>query len=143
MGAINGVSNYGLYSDDNLVALMSVRFSKGVLDISRFCCLLDTSISGAFSKLLNYVEQLYKPNKVINFVDYRYSTGISSLLSGFSLDTVTLGFSWTDGKSLFNRRYCKADPVNKLSESEKAKQMGLYKIYDAGQAKLIKSISHN
>jgi hypothetical protein len=141
MGCHNGSKSIGLYHDKDLVCALSFRVEKDILDISRFACKKDVSVSGGFSKLLSYLESTYiKVSQITNFIDLRYATGNSSKISNFTVDSVHLGFKWTDGKKTYNRRYCKADLSKGLSEKAMAENMGLYKIYDAGQLKLIKKI---
>ena len=77
----------------------------------------------------------------MSFVDLRYGNGSSLLKAGFELKGITLGWKWTDFKSTYNRLRCRANMDDrKLTEKEHANELGLYKIYDAGQAKFIKEI---
>jgi len=144
MGNINGVKSVGLYDDNQqLIALLCYKIIKDekMIDISRFCVKKNTSVSGAFSRLLNYIEKSTPDiNKIQNFVDYRYSIGNSSIQSDFILDNIHLGWRWTDGKNTYDRRKCMADKELGLSEVENAKRLKWYKLFDAGQAKLIKTL---
>lgn len=146
MGPIEGVRNIGLFADKELVALLSYKLENNQtkLDISRFCVKCGVTVNGAFSRLISKIEKIHlSVDEIQNFVDLRYSSGFSSIKTGFILDTAHLSWKWTDGKSTFNRRYCKADKVLGLSEVENAKRLKLSKIYDAGQLKLIKKIDRN
>lgn len=139
MGAHNGSKCIGLYNDSELLCALAFRIEQDALDISRFACKKGVGVSGAFSKLISYLENQHPTVKeIINFVDLRYATGNSSKINHFAVDGVHLSFRWTDGKKTYNRRYCKADASRGLSEKDVASSMGLYKIYDAGQLKLIK-----
>lgn len=61
---------------------------------------------------------------------------------GFKLEKTTLGWKWTNGSRTFNRLSCRANmDSRKMSEREHAEELKLYKIYDAGQAKFVKTRS--
>lgn len=142
MGEINGVRSVGLYRDNELLSLLSYKVKGSTLDISRFCNKIHTSISGSFSKLLSYIISMHKDIDIVeNFVDYRYGNGHAAIKSGFVLESVHCSFQWTDNKKVYNRQKCKADSSRGLTERENAKLMGLYKIWDAGQAKFIKKVN--
>jgi hypothetical protein len=72
----------------------------------------------------------------MSFCDLRYANGKSYELAGFNLEHVSLGWSWSDGKTKFNRLQCKAG--NGKSEAQNAADRGWFKVYDAGQAKYVK-----
>ena len=75
---------------------------------------------------------------ILSFVDLRYGNGKSLESIGFTRESVSLGWKWTDGCSTYNRLWCRANmDERKLSEREHADELGWYKIYDAGQAKYI------
>jgi hypothetical protein len=137
MGYIPAKS-YGLFYEDQLIAAISTKFKQSTLEISRFCTKKNYSIVGGFSKLLNYVIKLYTPQKVTSFLDLRYSLGQSYRKLGFIQEKISLGWRWTDFHETFNRLKCTANMDSRgLTEAEHAKELGWYKIYDAGQAKFI------
>ena len=139
MGPHRASTAYGLYYKNECVAAMSVRMSGQTLEISRFANKLFTSVRGGFSRLLSHIEKQRKPHVVVSFCDLRYATGASYTRNGFKLQSTTQGWNWTDGRFVFNRLTCRANmDERKLTEAEHAKELGLYKIYDAGQAKYIK-----
>lgn len=143
MGSYNSAKDFGLYFEDKLVCCISVRHNKkdNSIEIARFGSLINTSVRGGFSRLLNYVEKLYNPSRIMSFCDLRYSTGGSYQKLGFKLEKITLGWRWTDFKSTFNRLQCRANmDERKLTQAEHAKELGWYKIYDAGQAKYVKEL---
>ena len=140
MGAYGAAKAYGLYFDDLLVCCITIRSNKkdNSIEIARFGSLLNASVRGGFSKLLNYVKELYKPSKIISFCDMRYSTGKSYEKLGFNLEKTTLGWRWTDKVATYNRLQCRANMDDrKLSQSAYANELGWYKIYDAGQVKYV------
>ena len=135
MGTYKTAKHYGLYLDQDLVSLMSIRNLGEFIEISRFCNKLNTNVRGSFQKLLSHVIKLYNSKQVISYCDLRYATGNSYIKAGFKLVGTTQGWCWTDSKQRYNRLACKAG--NGKTEKENAKELGWYKIYDAGQAKYI------
>lgn len=132
----------GLYLEDMLVCMMSYKTKLNTLKIERFCNILDHTVVGGFSKLLKAIE-LANPTaiEVHNWVDLRYGTGRHLESKGFVLARETLGWKWTDFNNTYNRLRCRANmDSRKLSEREHAKELGLAKIYDAGQRLFIKQI---
>jgi hypothetical protein len=143
MGRYSSARAFGLYYKEKLVCCISIRCNKkdNSIEIARFGSLINTSVRGGFSKLLNYVENIYKPSKVISFCDLRYSTGKSYEKLGFKLEKTTLGWRWTDFNNTFNRLQCRTNMDERvLTQAEYAKELGWYKIYDAGQAKYVKEL---
>ena len=142
MGHNRASTAYGLYYNDECVAAMSVRMSGQTLEISRFANKLFTSVRGGFSRLLSHIEKKTNPSIVQSFCDLRYATGASYTRNGFTLSRITQGWNWTDGRFVFNRLMCRANMDERgLSEKEHADEQGLFKIYDAGQAKYIKILN--
>lgn len=140
MGISKGTSNIGLYYNDELVSLMTFQkhTKNNSIEIARFCNKLDYSIVGGFTKLLNYIQKNYTYSHIESFVDLRYGNGLSLEKLGFVLDSVEVGWKWTDGIRTFNRLQCRANmDERRLSEEQYAKELNWYKIYDAGQAKFI------
>ena len=141
MGNRHATGAAGLLFNGSIVACMSYMQSGQTLEISRFANKLFTSVRGGFSRLLSHIEKQRNPSIVQSFCDLRYATGGSYTRNGFSLQSVTQGWNWTDGRFVFNRLTCRANmDERKLSEAEHAKEMGIYKIYDAGQAKYVKML---
>jgi hypothetical protein len=142
MGSINA-KHLGLFDSTNkLVAVMSYKTKQRVIKIERWCCLTDTTVVGGFSKLLAEIEKLHPDiTEVHNWVDLRYGTGTHLLNKGFVMSRETLGWKWTNFKTTYNRLYCRANmDTRKLTQKDHAKELGLYKIYDAGQRLYIKTL---
>lgn len=134
MGPSFGTQAWGLYLDQELVALATFKRRGRQLELNRFCNKLDTVVVGGLSKLLSE----YRGQEIISFVDLRYANGHSLVALGFELVGITLGWKWTDFVHSFNRSFCVADSKNGVTEKQKALELGLCKIYDAGQAKFMR-----
>jgi hypothetical protein len=132
----------GLYLEEELVCIMSYcKKADGILKVQRFCNKLNTTVVGGFSKLLKFIEDKEKPKEIHNWVDLRYGTGKHLESKGFVLTRETLGWKWTDLKNTYNRLKCRANMDDRrLTEKEHAAELGLYKIYDAGQRLYVKTI---
>lgn len=121
---------YGLYYDNILICLMQIKKHAGnTFEISRYCTKNKTSIIGGFSKLLRYVENLYKPSTLFSFVDLRYGGGEYLLNLGFAKTKPSPSFCWIKNKNVFHRM---------KFPSNTGYDHGCYKLWDCGQLKFIK-----
>ena len=134
MGPSFGTQAWGLYIDRELAALATFKKRGHQLELNRFCNKLNTVVVGGLSKLLSE----YRGQEIVSFVDLRYANGHSLTALGFELVGITLGWKWTDFYTTFNRSFCVADSKNGITEKQKALELGLCRIYDAGQAKFVK-----
>lgn len=142
MGFKSGVKNFALMFEGEVVSCMAVSVRDGYMDINRFANRCGLSVRGGFSRLLKHSTSELKQDTVVSFCDLRYADGRSYQKMGFELVSTTQGWGWTDGKFLFNRLYCRANMDERnLSESEYAKEMGLWKIRDCGQVKYLKRLA--
>jgi len=141
MGSIRAKHLALLNNNGEIISLLSYKKfpGKNKVVVERFCSLINFVVPGAFGKLLKALEEAYPDMSIEYWVDLRYGTG--KHLTNFGFDEIkdTLGWKWTDGKSTFNRRACRANMDDrKLSEKEHAEELGWYRIYDAGQRLFIK-----
>ena len=125
----------GLEYDGRLVSILSYKVSGKTLKIERFCSELNYVVIGGLSKLLRHLQNQYSDLEYIeSWVDLRYGNGSSLEKIGFKATKETLSWKWTDGKETFNRLKCRANMDKRnLSQAEYVKELGWYKIYDAGQ----------
>lgn len=121
-----------------LICMFSYKKKGDGIDISRFVSKMDTYVVGGLSRLMSHAVKESNPNCIISFVDMRYANGSSLIKLNFAMSGITLGWKWTDKKATYNRTFCQA--TSDLTELEHAKEKGLYRIYDAGQAKFIKNL---
>lgn len=123
----------GLYYEGELVSLLGYKKTGMMIKIDRFASKLGYQVNGGFSRL---IKKLPKCEKIQSFVDLRYGNGHSYEKIGFKRVGETLGWKWTNNRQTFNRMFCRANMDDrKLSQSEYAAEMKLYKIFDCGQAK--------
>lgn len=128
MGAAPSVSfSLGLFDKEELVSVMQLKKTSGCgYDISRYCSLINTTITGGFTKLLSHCSQFCKAESISTFIDLRYGTGDYLTQFGFIETSCHASFSWTNGAKTFHRMKF---PGNSGYEN------GLYKIWDCGQKK--------
>lgn len=134
MGPTNGCTSYGLYDKDELVSVMGLRVRGSELHIERFCTILNTTVRGAFGRLLKTaIQDTPDASSVVSFCDMRYANGRSYERLGFVKTGETLGFCWTDGLHRFHRMRCRAG--GGMTERQHAEARRWHKLYDAGQAR--------
>lgn len=140
MGAFKSGRNIGLYdTEGRLIQIMAYKvYKSGNIHLERICSKRGTTVVGGVSKLLKYVTKNHDYKQVTSFVDLRYATGASLKAIGFELENVSLGFKWVKNVTTYNRRYCRANMDDRnLPEAAHAEELGLDKIYDAGQARWV------
>lgn len=124
---------YGLYLNGNLMTIIQVSFNKGIIDISRFCHKINILVIGGFSKLLTYIESVYKPNLIKTFIDKRYGCGNYLLNLDFELINEHLSFKWVKGYNVKSRQ---------SYFSNSGYEYGFHKLWDCGQKCFIKKVSN-
>ena len=92
-GYVNSSIKLGLYYDNNLVSVMTIgksRYSKKYqYELLRFANKINTSVIGAFSKLLKYFERKYNPKNIISYANRRWSNGNVYEVNRFSLVNIS------------------------------------------------------
>lgn len=141
MGYHPTASYVGLFYRGDLISCMGYKKKGEGIEISRFSNLVGYNVRGGFSKLLKYLEKLVSCKKIISYCDLRYSSGESYEKTGFTKEGAHVGFWWTNGYQVFNRLYCRANMDDRgLSQREHAAEMGLFKVYDSGHYKYVKTL---
>ena len=108
-GYCNSSVKLGLFYNNELVSSMTIgksRFSKKYeYELLRFANKINTSVIGAFSKLLKYFERNYNPKNIISYANRRWSNGKVYEVNGFSLINVTKPnyFYFKDSNILYSR----------------------------------------
>lgn len=119
------------------VSIMTYRNNKNDIEISRFASMPGINVAGGFGKLVSSIQKLEPGKTIISFCDLRYSTGHSYEKTGFKSVGEHVSFCWTDNIKRYGRRYCRASDGK--TESQNAEEMGIVKIFDAGQRKYVLS----
>lgn len=130
----------GLYLGEDLISVMGFKVKKSILDIDRYASLINTNVVGGLSKLMSHL--IHKLSNTINiihyWVDLRYGNGKSLEKIGFSFCRDVQSWQWTDFDHTYHRTKCMASKEE--SQSERAKKLGLWQIYDAGQRLYVKKL---
>lgn len=130
--------SFGLFYQNNLVSAISLRKPfhtkwKEYIEIGRFSNKLNTSVSGAFSKLNSAAYSWAKENGykgIMSYVDDRLGIGDSYTRTGFNkVSTTAPTFYWTDLERRFNRFKFRADKERNMTERNVAEEAGVIKIY--------------
>lgn len=131
MGKGRGTAYVLTLNGDVVAALRLKRSKNNHYEISRFCNSKFLTVTGAFSKLLNFAIKDKNPDSIITFIDKRYGKGHYLKNLGFSYVHIYPSFRWTDGFETFHRL--------KFSGNS-GYDNNLFKIYDCGQAKYLYSL---
>jgi hypothetical protein len=136
----------GLKLDDELVACMSFvksRFTKSAeWELLRYSTKLNSSVTGGFSKLLQYFIKIYNSQSIISYSDKCWSVGNVYQSNGFKyFRTSKPSYFYTrDGKTIENRMSFQKKKLKDklkifdpdLSESENMKANKYLKIWNCG-----------
>lgn len=134
----------GLYDGNTLVSLMTyskARFRDDEFEIVRFCSLLNTQVTGAFTRLLKYVKAELNIDEIATYADLRYSTGKTYMKFGCFVSQSEPGFFWTRNTKRYSRIVGQKQNIEKflgesvdLSKTQKEIMLeyGYSRIYDCG-----------
>lgn len=157
-GAVNAKVHLGLYSEGELVALMTFgkcRFDrKHEWEMLRFCCKLGWHIPGAAGKLLKAFERKCAPRSLVSYADRRWSQGRLYEKLGFRLAGKSAPNYWyfkTRTNALLSRLNFQKHKLKDVlenfdpekSEAENMKANGYYRIYDCGNLVFEKTYPEN
>lgn len=144
-GAINSKHKYGLFHNNELVAVIGYgasRFVKGENELHRFCIKKGFNIPGAFSKLLKHSEFHGS-----SYIDLNYFNGSGYLKNNFKfVKTTEPNYIWINPETgqTYSRYQTQKHKLSKLlkyfdselSETQNMELHGFTKIYDAGNMKV-------
>jgi len=135
---VSSVLKIGLFYDDNLVSLMTFDHFEGrklmpsnEWNLSRFCSILNTSVVGGASKLLNYFIVNYNPLRIVSYADKDWSDG--KLYE--SLNFIKISDGSPDYKYIINRKRLHKSRFRKSRTNISESKLDLLKIYDCGKLK--------
>lgn len=133
--------NVGLEYMGKLVSLVTLNKNK----IERSSS--DILVKGGFAKIFSYIRKTYNYGEYYTFVDLRWSLAKSNIyiFNGFEFSHYTPpGYFWVvNGKRVNRIKYQKHKLKNmpnfheSKSESDIMRELGYWKIFDAGHASLI------
>lgn len=144
-GAINSKHKYGLFHNNELVAVIGYgtsRFVKGENELHRFCIKKGFNIPGAFSKLLKH-----SGFHGTSYIDLNYFNGSGYLKNNFKfVKTTEPNYIWINPETgqTYSRYQTQKHKLSKLlkyfdselSETQNMELHGFTKIYDAGNMKV-------
>lgn len=143
-GSANASVHVGLYSKDELVALMTFgksRFNKKIeWELVRFCSKAGTNVVGGASRLFKYFVKTYKPSGIISYSDIAKTTGNLYTTLGFScIDTAEPNYVWVYHDTVLSRYQCQkhrliAQGFGHLGKTEKEimENRNFAQVYDCG-----------
>lgn len=149
-GSANCKYRYGLYQNNELVAVMGFSVGKrnlkeGQVDLVRFCT--KEQVVGGFSKLLKAFLKDYGTCEVVSYSDLRVSNGNLYDANGFEfVKQVKPSYYYVDTRRAefrYRKEKFQKKQMEKLfenfdwdfTERENAERNGLYQIFDVGLAK--------
>ena len=136
----------GLYHDDVLVSILTVRFYRGRYELCRHCTIPNVCVLGGIAKLFNYFVKVYNPRTVVSTVDRRYFGGNVYTSLGFTFDShSTPNCYYVTPASNLRRTRWKCMRQNIISQMgnafdhsksawENLNMAGSHRLYDCGSA---------
>lgn len=125
---------------DEIVAALSLRkpfikkYGSKTVEIARFSTKLNSSVPGAFSRLLKYCIKWSKQegyDKILTYADLRFGNGDVYNKNKFNfVGSTKVDYWYTDGKQRYNRFKFRAQRGK--PEKIVAQENGVYKIYGCG-----------
>lgn len=138
-GSLNSKYNIGLYHDGKLVSIMCFghKSKNDVYEIYRFSSILNHTVIGAFSKLLNYFINKFSPKEIITYAnrDWSILSDNTYIKNGFNFEKVTdIGYFYFSEKE--TKRYHRYQfRKHKLIKDEIMMERGYFRIWDCGHIK--------
>ena len=124
----------GLFYEEELVSVMTFtkpRFNENYdWELSRFCCLRDTTVIGASSKLFKYFVKNYlgENQSIISYSDIGKTTGKMYEMLGFKLLRISSpNYVWWKHKNIKSRYQCMMK-----NEIDTMHEAGFIRIFDSG-----------
>lgn len=140
-GNVSAKINLALCHAGQIVAVMTLgtpRYNrKFQYEMLRFCT--QGSVIGAASKLFAHFKKIYNPVSVISYSDNRWGSGRVYESLGFSRKHSTVGYSYTDYKTRYDRvkfqkhRLVAAGADPDLTEWQIMQSRGYDRVWDCGQ----------
>lgn len=159
-GAINSKYKFGLYHNNELVALMTfgnlrkavgMSSDKTTCELYRYCVKQNWIVQGGASKLFKYAVDKLKSEgfeKILTFAKRDWSNGNLYRNLGFNyIETTVPGYFWIDTHlTRLNRYSCRKSNIAKTEEEKKMTEVeimhnrGFFRCYDSGNLKFVYNI---
>jgi len=145
-GWVNSKIKLGLIFEDRLISIMTFDSFEGrkkmlenEYNLNRFCNLLDYSVIGGASKLLNYFVEKFNPKRIISYSDRDWSIGeLYKKLEFEKVSESDADYKYVvEGKRIHKSNFKKSKTG--VSESE----LEIPKIWDCGKIKWEKIYDFN
>jgi len=153
-GFVGSKIKLGLFFNNNLVSLMTFGKKRLIMksnsksdddyELLRFCNKLNLNVIGGASKLFNYFQNNYHPEKITTYADRSHSNGNLYEKLGFEFNSKTVAnYYYTVKKKReyrFNYRkefLVKQGYDKNMTEHEIMLSRNIYRIYDSGSLKYI------
>ena len=137
-GWVNSKLKLGLIYEEKLVSIMTFdsfegrkKMSVGEYNLNRFCNLLEHSVVGGASKLLNYFVEKFNPTRIISYADRDWSIG--NLYE--KLEFTKVNESDPDYKYLVDGKRIHKSNFKKSKTGKSESELYLPKIWDCGKIK--------
>ena len=138
-GPVTSSCNYGLYNNDELVALMTFgksRFTDHEYELLRYVS--KGTVVGGASRLLNHFKKQKTPKSIMSYADLDWSCGNLYKKIGFTeISKTEPSYVWVKGLCNVISRY-KCQTISRppgVSEDENMTSLGYIKIYKCGSIK--------
>jgi hypothetical protein len=144
-GMNNSKIKLGLKFKGKLVSIMTFskpRFNKNYeWELVRFCNLLNHSVVGGATKLLNYFIKNYNPKNLISYANLRYSNGNLYKKMGFVFKSYTPpSYVYIKNDKIVSRFTCQKKRLSKMlehfdenkTETKNMADNGYRKMWDCG-----------
>lgn len=149
-GYVNASARYGLYQDDELVALMTFgkpreqkKNDPVEWELIRFCVKKGYLVRGGASRLFKRFVVDHSPGSIVSYSDTAKVTGGMYPILGFSLVNESApGYVWWDGTTTKRRYECMAyklkekhsalPGIESMTEAQIMKGMGYQKVENMG-----------
>lgn len=155
-GSVNSKYRFGLIYGNRIVAAMgfgSIRISLGAkadnntCELYRYCCIRNTVIPGAASKLFKYAVKRLRDKgykRILTYAKLDFSAGDIYKKLGFEyVGDTPPGYFWTNGRKRINRfSVRKSELVRQGEDSSKTEveimhSRHFYRCYDTGNMKFM------
>jgi hypothetical protein len=144
--------SFGAYQNEHLVSVMSFIQYKGVLELYRFCSIMNVKIEGVYTKILNFAKSHLKDkgcDVILAYANRRHYAKPDNIYNnelGFEFSHIeNPRFFYYYQDKLWNKEAFQRDRLikmlfskydesilNQKTESELINLIGLLKLYDCG-----------